>query len=78
MCVCVSRECACLCERALSGICLCVYVCACVMMCVLTVAVGCWDMCLRRKQGEETSLNAHSSAENNFGICAGALQISTR
>lgn len=50
----------------------------CVVLCVLTEAVGSWDMCLRRNQGEKTSLNVHSSAESNFGICAGAQQISTR
>lgn len=35
---------------------------------MLTEAVGSWDMCLRRKRGEKTSLNVLSSAENNFGI----------
>lgn len=49
-----------------------------VVLCVLTEAVGNRDMCLRRNQGEKTSLNVHCSAESNFGICAGAQQISTR
>lgn len=50
----------------------------CVETCELTEAVGSEDMCLRRKQGEKTSLNVHSAAKNNFGICAGVQKISTR
>lgn len=48
------------------------------VMCVLMEAVGSCEMCLRRKQGEKSSLNVHSAAENNSGVCAGALQINTR
>lgn len=64
---------ACECENALGD-----FVFVCVAPRVLTEAVGSRDMCLRRNQGEKTSLNVHRSAESNFGICAGAQQISTR
>jgi len=38
------------------------------VLCVLTEAVGRWDMCSRRKQGEKTSLDVHSSAETTLAF----------
>lgn len=60
------RLCVCLCIHVWGCPWRLVFVCA--ALCVLMEAVGSRDMCLRRNQGEKTSLNVHSSAESNFGI----------